>query len=153
MGYIPFYEICSNIEDGGTMALNVKSEDNEFGLPMDKYIFYELYCNECDCHRVMFYVMCSKMKVPVAVICWGWKSRNFYKKLYKNVSKEVMDEIKGPALDSLNPQSVLAPRILKMFKEILMTDPNYTEEIKTHFKMFKKNLKKKKSLENNSAVG
>ena len=116
------------------------SENNKYGLPAGKYLFVEMFCNDrkCDCRRVFLMVFSTDFKIEDAVICWGWETRDFYKKWLGFYDKEMITDIIGPCLNDMSYQSKLAPKILEMCKEMLFTDINYCERIKQHYKMFKK---------------
>ena len=118
----------------------ILSENNKYGLPSGNYLFVEMFCNDkkCDCRRVFLMVFSSVFNKAEAVICWGWDTRDFYKKWLGFYDKEEINELIGPALNQTSYQSNLAPKILEMFKEILLQDTNYCERIKEHYKLFKK---------------
>lgn len=115
-------------------------ENNKFNLPPDDYIFVEIFCNDkkCDCRRVFFDVFSEKRKRLEAVICWGWESRDFYKKWLGINDKEMITELIGPALNVGSQQSELAPALLRLLTESLLTDIEYCNRIKRHHQMFKK---------------
>lgn len=98
---------------------------NVAGLPADEYGFLELYCSdaECDCRRVMFNVVGkSQPKRVLATINYGFDRD---------------DEMAGPFLDPLNPQSQYAPRLLDMAQEVLLSDPAYLARLERHYSQIK----------------
>jgi hypothetical protein len=80
MPYLPFYNICPKTAEKETRAITILQSDNEFGLPKGDYAFIELFCDECDCRRVIFQVFLNQ-KI-VANISFGWEKLVFYKKAF-----------------------------------------------------------------------
>jgi hypothetical protein len=118
------------------------------GLPAGEYGFLEMYCDErkCDCRRVFFYVVSPSNKEPLAVIAYGWESREFYAKWMGDDSPEVIEEVKGPSLNIMSPQSNLAPALLELVKEVLLQDKLYVDRIKVHYRMFREKIDRKLQL-------
>jgi hypothetical protein len=54
-----------------------------------------------------------------------------------------MDELQGPVLNLLSPQSKMAPAILEAFKDFLLTDSAYVERVKEHYKVFRSSIRGK----------
>lgn len=141
MGYLPFYQLCQETAESETRCVMIRNIDNEFNLPLGDYFFTELYCNECDCRRVFFAVICDNE--PVANITFGWESIAYYQKNFKGFSKQEIIDLKGPELDMFQYQSKIAPNVFEMFKKILFTDKDYMKRIEAHYKQFKTALKQK----------
>ncbi|MBN1564522.1 MAG: SEC-C domain-containing protein [Anaerolineae bacterium] len=135
MPYVPFHEKFPDIAKNETRSI---STINTSDLPEDDYALIELYCDEpgCDCRRVFFNVFSRKQKKIVAVITYGWASKKYYAKWYGDNTPEVINELKGPALNATSPQSELAPALLQTVKHIL-NDQHYVARLKRHYKMFK----------------
>lgn len=104
----------------------------------------EMYCDEpgCDCRRVFFMVISSVTERPEAVIGYGWESADFYAKWLGDDDPDTIDDLKGPSLNLLSPQSELAPAILRMVENVLR-DVSYVERLKRHYKMFRDHIKAK----------
>lgn len=115
------------------------TNDDLADLPAGDYGFLEFYCDEpgCDCRRVMFYVVSPNSKGPLAVIVYGWENVSFYKKWFRGDDPEVKQELKGPALNTLSPQSKLAPELLKLVKNVLLKDFRYVERLERHYRRFR----------------
>ena len=108
----------------------------EFGL-------LEMYCDEpgCDCRRVMFYVVSEKYQEAVAYIGYGWEDAQFYRKRFNYLDADDIQELQGPSLNIMTPQSHLAPAILEVVEDLL-EDENYVNRLKRHYKMFRKKIEK-----------
>ncbi len=48
--------------------------------------------------------------------------------------------MKGPILNGMSEQSLLAPAILKFIDQVILADPDYVERLKRHYKIFKQIL-------------
>ena len=81
MPYILMHDLLPELAEKETRSVMVQ-EGNSFGVPAGDYGLLEMYCNDedCDCRRVFFTVVHSEQKKPVAVITFGWESRDFYAK-------------------------------------------------------------------------
>ncbi|MGV8120124.1 MAG: hypothetical protein AB2L14_10235 [Candidatus Xenobiia bacterium LiM19] len=141
MPYAPFFQYFPDIARMETRAISVP-EGSPSGLPADDYGFVELYCDEpgCDCRRVFFNVMSNSAGKDLAVIAWGWESREFYKRWLGSNDRRVIDELKGPSLNIGSPQSRLAPILLELVKDVLLEDDEYVERIKRHYRMFREKV-------------
>jgi hypothetical protein len=74
----------------------------------------------------------------LAVISWGWEPLAFYRR-WGNFPKTAKDAkgMKGPALAPMNRQSDLAPALLELAKNVLLSSPEYVERIKRHYALFR----------------
>jgi hypothetical protein len=98
-------------------------------LPDDEYALLEAYCLDpkCDCRRVMINVNsrrdteAGKMRY-LASISYGFDRD---------------DELAGPELDVLNPQSQYAEALFDLVEEVL-DDPAYVARLKEHYRLAKK---------------
>lgn len=140
MSFQMFHELCPEVglRETRTVALPAGSD---LGLPADSYAFLELYCSEtgCDCRRVYFQVVAqSNPGVVLAVISWGWEPLEFYRR-WGSFPKTAKDAkgMKGPALAPLNRQSDLAPALLELAGNVLLSSPEYVERIKRHYALFR----------------
>ena len=124
--------------------------ENYGEIPKDSYGLVEAYCDEinCDCRRVMLSVHPLK-RGPIAVIAYGWESKFFYARWYHidmkkltSQDRRALNELKGPCLNSMSPQSKLAPYFLKLVTEYVLEDQAYVERLKRHYKLFKAEVKK-----------
>jgi hypothetical protein len=138
MYFTPFHQYFPALASNETRSIQVFA-NNEWGLPVDRYGLMELYCEtpDCDCRRTMLMVVSEKNREPVAVINFGWESRNFYEKWFHSKDKSVIDELKGPCLNSMSPQSKVGDKILSLVCSTVLKDVNYIERIKRHYKLFK----------------
>lgn len=136
MPYVPFYEYFPEIAMRETRTLILPQASN--GLPTGEYAFVEMYCDEkgCDCRRVFLNVIYDR-KDCTAVIAYGWEDAQFYTEWMRDDSPEVIEELKGPSLNVTSPQSKHAPAVLELFKQALLTDLEYVERIKHHYKIFR----------------
>ncbi|MCD4687661.1 MAG: SEC-C domain-containing protein [Anaerolineae bacterium] len=136
MPYVPFYEKFPEIAKRETRSVLVLNDPN---LPEDEYGLLELYCDEpgCDCRRVFFDVYSQKQNKSVAVITYGWESKQFYVNWFGKNTPSVINELKGPALNATSPQSKLAPALLRLVTNVLK-DKHYVARLKRHYAMFRK---------------
>ena len=100
-------------------------------VPPGDYAFLEMYCDDpsCDCRRVLIEVRRPGHRKTLATIGFGFESEEYYRKF----AFAPEHEIKGPILDPLNPQSNLAPVLLRMFEELVLPSPGYVERLKRHY--------------------
>lgn len=147
MPYAPFYEYFPEIAEKETRAL-IAFDDPE--LPSGEYGLVEMYCDEpgCDCRRVFLNVISSRTQSSVAVIAYGWENRKFYEKWMGDRDPQIINDLKGPALNLSSPQSKLAPALLKKVKFVL-SDKKYVQRIKNHYKIFREAIEEQ-ALENKS---
>lgn len=130
------------LAEAETRAITLLSADNEFSLPAGTYLFVEMFCNEkgCDCRRVMFSVFHDEQKEPLAYIGYGWESESFYKKWMRSNDKAMARQLMKPSLNELSVQSVYARKILGMFNKVLLPATSYLARVKTHYRLFRKDL-------------
>jgi len=138
MPYVLFHEYFPELAERETRSITIP-KGSPSGLPADEYGFLELFCNEpgCDCRRVMFNVLSSLRGKAEAVIAWGWESPEFYARWLGDDDPRIIGDLKGPALNLASPQSRLAPMLLELVKEVLLTDNAYVERVKKHYRMFR----------------
>jgi len=138
MIYEPFHGKFPKVAEEESIYI-FAPKDNAFGIPEGNYLFVELYCNElkCDCRRVFLEVF-SDIDESLATICWGWETMAFYQKWLGFSDKEMIKDLKGPALNTSSHQSDIAPALLKFTSEVLLKDEDYVATIKKHYLMFKK---------------
>jgi len=140
MPYTVFHEKFSEIEKEETQSL-IAIADPE--LPEGNYALVEAYCDEvgCDCRRVFFNIYSERRNEVVAVIAYGWENRKFYADWFGDNDPQIIDDLKGPALNLASHQSELAPILLDKIKYVL-NDRNHIERIKRHYRMFKDFIEK-----------
>ncbi|RPI66489.1 MAG: hypothetical protein EHM38_10065, partial [Geobacteraceae bacterium] len=111
MPYEPFIERFGELAWKETRSLSFFKDPRLAG---DEFRFIELYCNDenCDCRRVMFDVLSKNRQKSVAVIAYGWESREFYARWYKDEDPEIIDQMQGPILNPGSLQSELALALL-----------------------------------------
>ena len=143
MPYIPLYEILPSVAITETRVITLMSSENEFHLPSGEYGFVESFCDECDCRRAFFLVIKTGIAEPVAVITWGWESRNFYIKWFGSNEKDTIDQMIGCSLNWASKQSQIANQVLEMFKKMLLNDAAYISRVKRHYELFRKEILKK----------
>jgi len=157
MPYTPFYRLFPKLGMQETRSISILSDNDP--LPRGDYGLMEMYCDEinCDCRRVIFMIISSQTKQPVAYIGYGWENKDFYARLLKHdrygnkgvnyaklddEEKRDVDELKGPCLNSMSPQSKYAKDILNLIARTVLNDEMYMERLKGHYKLFKRKLKK-----------
>jgi hypothetical protein len=138
MPYAPFHERFPEIAEKETRMVTTINHPE---LPQDEYGLIELYCDEpgCDCRRVMFNVHSLQQREPLAVIAYGWESKEFYAKWFGDDDPEIINELKGPALNAWSRQSNLAPALLRTVTQVLQ-DRQYVNRLKRHYAMFRREI-------------
>ena len=141
MPYTMFFPGFRDIAEQETRSIMVPP-GNQWSLPAAQYSFLEMFCDEkgCDCRRVMFSVVSSIGLRFEAVIVYGWESREFYAKWMGDDDPLSIDNLLGPVLNISSPQSDIAPAILALAKDLLLTDVAYIERVKRHYKMFRSRI-------------
>jgi hypothetical protein len=138
MPYEPFHERFPEIAEKETRTLIAINDPD---LPDGEYGLVEAYCNEpdCDCRRVFFHVADWRTGRILAVIAYGWESKEYYVKWFGENDPDIIKKLQGPALNLLSHQSELAPVLLQKVKYVLR-DRNYLGRIKRHYEMFKETV-------------
>jgi hypothetical protein len=144
MAYAPFFELFPELAAKETRNITVLDSGD---LPKGTYAFLESFCNDedCDCRRVFMNVYAEgrfgfRGQDPLATISFGWEDESFYRKWASYpLSKEDLQELKGPALVRLTHQSEHAPQLLEHF-EMLIRDREYVDRIVRHYRMYRESI-------------
>ena len=148
MPYAPFYEFFPELAEQETRVLTVPplSPYGLSGTKPEQYAFTEMFCDEpgCDCRRVFFSVYREGTTKPQAVIAYGWETTAFYARWLGDSDPRIIRDLKGPVLNLGSPQSERAPGLLELTKQVLLKDRDYIERIKTHYRLFRNAIDKKK---------
>lgn len=106
------------------------------------YGLLEMYCTdpECDCRRVMFNIVSEKEKTTVAVIGYGWEDEDFYEKWYGEKDINIINDMRGPSLNSASRQTKYAPELLEVIENVVLQDEDYVDRLKKHYEIFKQKL-------------
>ena len=128
------------LAEKGTRTLSVLHEDDI--VPKGDYGLIEMYCDDpdCDCRRVFLEVYDWERRQSMAYIAYGWESAEFYSKWFKRNDPKVIRELQGPILNPGSPQSKHAPALLKLVKDVILSDPAYIARLKSHYQMFKEKV-------------
>ncbi len=112
-------------------------------LGNDEFGLLESYCDEpgCDCRRVMFSVVSQQRQEVVATIAYGWESAQFYTARFGTDDPDDIQELQGPVLNSMSPQSDIAPALLPYIAWILQ-DQAYVNRLKRHYAMYREVIDK-----------
>jgi hypothetical protein len=118
---IPFVKLFPEKAMAETRTITTVGHDV---LPDDEYALVEVYCPDpaCDCRRVMLYVFARRQEEHMASISFGFDRD---------------DEMAGPFLDPLNPQSQYAEVFLEMVARMLETDHAYVARLEAHYRQVK----------------
>ena len=120
---IPFYIVERELGPRETRVINTLVVQD--GLPIGSYGLFEYYCPDpaCDCRRVMLNVVEEKHPDHVlACISYAF---------------ERDDEMAGPFLDPLNPQSRHAHKLLQLVVDTVLSDPGYVARLERHYTIVK----------------
>jgi len=144
MPYSLFHSRFPEVAERETRTITV-IDPSYFNLPAAHYYFLEMFCDEpgCDCRRAFFSVVSSLQNDIVAVIAWGWEEKGFYVKWMGDNDPHVIKGLMGPVLNLTSPQSKIAPALLELFQEVLLTDNAYIERVKRHYDMFRETVENK----------
>lgn len=146
MDYGPLLEKCPEVAKEETRQISIQNEGGK--LPKGRYLLFELFCTdpECDCRRVFLNVRHVESEQLMAVIAYGWEDREYYREWFagdvpgnESLLEErpnMLDELKGPALNTGSLQSELAPALLEKVESVL-EDDDYVNRIERHYRMFK----------------
>jgi len=146
MDYGLFFEECPEVAKEETRQINVLNKGGK--LPKGRYLLIELFCTdpECDCRRVFLNVRHVESEQLMAVVAYGWEDRQYYREWFTDGIPEdesileerpsMLDELKGPALNTGSPQSELAPALLEEVETVL-EDEDYVKRIERHYELFK----------------
>jgi hypothetical protein len=117
------------------------------GDRIERFLFLELYCDDegCDCRRVIVRVL-SVSETPagpaheLASLSFGWEPAQFYRDWASfPLGARDIEEMKGPALQRLAPQSARANEMLRQFRSLL-EDRAYVDRIRRHYRMFRETI-------------
>ncbi len=143
MPFVPFYSRFPDLAARETRSITRLNDDE---LPEATYGLVELYCNErgCDCRRVILQVMSDADKwrepEPLANISFGWEDDDFYRDWASfDLTKDDLDELRGPGLMRLNTQSPHAAQLLEHVTDVLQ-DQDYVARLIRHYEMFRKEI-------------
>jgi hypothetical protein len=145
MPYVAFHDRFPEIARRETRSVTMLSK-NDYGLPIGDYGFLEMFCDElgCDCRRVFFYVVSSRLMDVEAVIAYGWETREFYARWLRSENAQDIAELQGPVLNLFSPQSKLAPALLDLFEKVLLRDRDYIDRVKEHYRIFREKIDRKR---------
>ena len=142
MPMVPFYTRFRDLAFKEMRSATARQMPN---IPDGEYGFLELYCDEpnCDCRRVVIDVVSPATGSKIwATINYGWESVEYYERWMGD--KETARKCQGARLDPLNPQTKYSPALLQLFKLVLQ-DEAYVERLKRHYRLFKSDLRKKRT--------
>jgi hypothetical protein len=120
-GMVPFVRF---FPQQGTAETRVLTTQGHPVLPDDEYALLESFCADpgCDCRRVMLNVIGRRQQDVLASISYGFDHGQ---------------ELAGPFLDPLNPQSQYARTLLTLVAQIL-ADPTYAARLESHYYQVKR---------------
>lgn len=137
---VPFtllYHLLPDVARAETRSLLLPGPD---GVPRDGVAFMEMFCDEraCDCRRALFRVAPSHDPNRVlATISYGWEPDSFYREWAGYpLDDDDLDELRGPSLMRLAPQSDRADEMLELCRELLRDDA-YRERVIRHYALFR----------------
>ena len=120
---VPFFQVEPALaaEETRTVTLLAPHE----GIPADNYGLLESYCPDpdCDCRRVMLNVVAKEQPGHfLAAISYGF-------------DRDAEDA--GPYLDPLNEQCSYAPALLRLVRNVVLSDPHYVARLERHYELVK----------------
>jgi hypothetical protein len=125
MGFIPFYKVEPELAERETRTMTLIRTEGH--LPEGTYGLIESYCPDpaCDCRRVMLNIACQQQleRGYVATISYGFDRG---------------EEMAGPFLDPLNPQSEYSEALLELVTTAALSDQQYVERLEEHYHVVKR---------------
>jgi len=123
MHLIPFYVVDPELAAQETRVINLLARHG--GVPAGSYGLFEFYCPDpdCDCRRVMLNV--AEEKHPdrfLASISYGFDRD---------------EDMAGPFLDSMNPQSRYATNLLQLVERLVLSNSRYVARLERHYALVK----------------
>lgn len=121
MGMVMFGTLFRDVANKETLEITVIDRP---GIPQGKYGLIELFCVDqgCDCRRVILYVLSATTHEHLASI---------------NFAFDPDDDLRGPFLDHLNPQSEHSLALLDLVREVLEKDADYVKRLERHYHLVK----------------
>ena len=124
MGLIPFHKVEPELAERETRTITLLRTNDD--LPEGTYGLVESYCPDpaCDCRRVMLNIACEQQleRGYLATISYGFDRD---------------DDMAGPYLDPLNPQSEHSERLLELVTTGALRDRRYVERLEEHYRIVK----------------
>lgn len=138
MAYRRFDDFFPKIAENETRTVTLT--ESAIGLPAGDYTYFEMFCDErgCDCRRVFLYVVCRAIQEdPLAVIAYGWETREFYVNWFGRDDPKHINMLMGPGLNEADRQTKFAYPLLAIFKKWLVPETKYINRIKRHYTKFR----------------
>ena len=141
MMFGPFYELFPKIGMKETRHIHIFKPIDD--IPAGEYAIIDSFCTDktCDCRRAFLHIHSVDSEnlnpTPLATISYGWEDLRFYREWSPFMDDEMLLNFKGPALDSMQPQSPLANYFLQIVKDTLSNDKEYADRIKRHYAFYK----------------
>ena len=125
MGFIPFHKVEPELAERETRTITVIGTQDD--LPEGTYGLIESFCPDpaCDCRRVMLNIACEEQleRGYLATISYGFDRD---------------DDMAGPFLDPLNPQSEFSESLLRMVTDAVLSDRRYLDRLEEHYHLVKR---------------
>jgi hypothetical protein len=125
VGFIPFHRVEPELAERETRTITVVVTQSD--LPEGEYGLVESYCPDptCNCRRVMLNIVCRELpeRGLLATISYGFDRD---------------EEMAGPFLDPLNPQSEYSDELLEMVTISALSDAAYVERLEGHYHLVKR---------------
>ena len=136
MPYVFLFNYLPKVAESETRSIRIMSSENEFGLSAAEYTFLELFCDECDCRRVMLNILSERRKASVGVINFGWESEKFYENWFGSYDKDIIYDLKGPSINIFSTTTEITDKIFKHVKNALQ-DKFFVNRIIQHYVIFR----------------
>jgi hypothetical protein len=123
MRLIPFYVVDRELAFREMRVVHLLIERE--GLPAGSYALFEHYCPDpdCDCRRVMLTVV--------------EKDQPGRSLASINYAFDADDEMPGPFIDRMNPQSEYAEPLLELVAETVLVHRGYLDRLERHYALVK----------------
>jgi hypothetical protein len=125
MHQIPFHTVEPELAGRETRRITLVISQGD--VPEGSYNLVEYYCPDpdCDCRRVMLNVVSEEQS-----------HRGYLASISYAFDRD--DDMAGPLLDPLNPQSPYADELLQLVTDSVLRDPKCLERLERHYELVKR---------------
>jgi hypothetical protein len=120
-----FHKVEPEVGERETRTITVLEEHD--GLAERSYALIESFCPDpaCDCRRVMLNIACKEQleRGFLATVSFGFDRD---------------EEMAGPFLDPLNPQSEYSDALLHLVSDVVLNDRRYVQRLDQHYHLVKR---------------
>lgn len=137
--FIPFS--ARHLEESQKEIISIVIKKNNFDIQPGLYLVVENYCakDDCDCRKAMLNIYNPTRSEIMATISYGWEDQEHYIN-WSGVDKSYIRKMAGSCLEPGGIQSEQAEIFLEMWRDLVFKHPDYRDQIKRHYNLFKGNI-------------